>query len=371
MLARLSEKVQDVLNLRESPIILWADSSVALTWVSSHPAKWKNYVRNRVTAVQELLPTATWRFVPGKENPADCATRGLSAQEIENHSLWWRGPPWLSQTTTEWPKWSERKSSNVDMEEKPNHALTSRCDDQEPPWDLLTKYSSLTTLLRVTATCKRAVRRFRQLPAESISEHLTPAELHESSLFWAFHVQQYYFQHERRVIAKGGRLSKSSPILKLTPFLDESGLMRVGGRLQNSQLPADVKHPIILPRQSPLTSLIISDAHKRTLHGGTQVTLAYVRQKYWIIGGRTPVRSFILKCVTCARYRQNRARQLMGQLPKSRVTPSRPFLVSGVDYAGPISIKTWRGRAAKIYKGYLAIFVCFSTSAVHIEVVTD
>lgn len=61
----------------------------------------------------------------------------------------------------------------------------------------------------------------------------------------------------------------------------------------------------------------------------------------------------------------------MGQLPTTRVTPSRPFLHSGIDYAGPVSVKTWKGRAAKTYKGYLAIFVCMSTSAVHLELVTD
>lgn len=371
MLARLSVKVQNVLDLKDSLIVLWTDSSVALTWISSHPAKWKDYVRNRVTAIQEALPNASWRFVPGKENPADCATRGLNAREIENHALWWRGPPWLSQAPTEWPTWNVRKSSNVDMEESSKYTLTSRPDNQEPLWDLLTKYSSLSKLLRVTATCKRAITRFRRLPTELSSEHITPDELQQSCLFWVLYVQRHYFQHEQRVISNGGRLSKSSPLIKLTPFLDDTGIMRVGGRLQNAQLSSEMKHPIILPRQSPLTSLIIEDAHKQTLHGGTQVTLAYVRQKYWIIGGRTPIRSYILKCVTCARYRKDRARQLMGQLPESRVTPSRPFLVSGVDYAGPISLKTWRGRAAKTYKGYLAIFVCFSTSAVHIEVVTD
>jgi len=61
----------------------------------------------------------------------------------------------------------------------------------------------------------------------------------------------------------------------------------------------------------------------------------------------------------------------MGQLPKSRITPSRPFLNSGVDYAGPYTLKTWKGRGAKTYKAYFVVFVCFSTSAVHLELVTD
>lgn len=71
------------------------------------------------------------------------------------------------------------------------------------------------------------------------------------------------------------------------------------------------------------------------------------------------------------RDRGSRAQQLMGQLPPPRVVPARPFLNSGLDYAGPITIKTWKRRAARSYKGYLTVFVCLVTSAIHIEVVTD
>ncbi|XP_018311378.1 uncharacterized protein [Mycetomoellerius zeteki] len=61
----------------------------------------------------------------------------------------------------------------------------------------------------------------------------------------------------------------------------------------------------------------------------------------------------------------------MGQLPLERVIPSRPFLNSGVDYAGPLHLKNWRGRNSRTYKAWIALFVCLSTSAVHIELVTD
>lgn len=63
--------------------------------------------------------------------------------------------------------------------------------------------------------------------------------------------------------------------------------------------------------------------------------------------------------------------QLIGQLPLSRVTPCRLFLHTGVDYAGPFTLKPFRGRGAKKYKGYFIIFICFSTSAIHLEVATD
>ncbi|XP_029054136.2 uncharacterized protein LOC114881492 [Osmia bicornis bicornis] len=61
----------------------------------------------------------------------------------------------------------------------------------------------------------------------------------------------------------------------------------------------------------------------------------------------------------------------MGQLPLCRVTPSRPFTHTGVDYAAPLALKTWKGRGAKTQKGWICVFVYFATSAVHLEVVTD
>lgn len=61
----------------------------------------------------------------------------------------------------------------------------------------------------------------------------------------------------------------------------------------------------------------------------------------------------------------------MDKLPLSRVTPSRPSTHTGIDYAGPVTLKTWKGRGAKTSKGWICVFVCFSTSAVHLEAVSD
>lgn len=146
----------------------------------------------------------------------------------------------------------------------------------------------------------------------------------------------------------------------------------MGGRLNSSLLNYDNKHPFILLNESQLSRLIIADAHKRTLHGTAQTTLAFIRGSCWIIGGRNPVRSYISKCARCVRHRKLAAQQLMGQLPYIRVTPStRPFVNTGIDYAGPFNIKTWSGRAARTYKSYLVLFICQATSAIHIEIVTD
>ncbi|XP_036150810.1 uncharacterized protein LOC118648594 [Monomorium pharaonis] len=369
LLARLMKQTIETLNLKETPIFLWTDSSATLAWTTAHPSRWKDYVRNRVTTIQELLPSASWRYVPGKENPADCASRGLCTERFIEHELWWNGPRWLSSLSTEWPSLKAQLPPDIDLENRSDCAL-SAVTHPTPYWNLLDRYSSLKCLLRITALCQRFIARLRKQTNLS-SEPLSPEDLLHSRLLWCKIVQQSWFSQEIRILFQGGNLPRSNHLIRLTPFIDKDGILRVGGRLHFAKIDNETKHPVILPRHSPFTTLVIADAHRRTLHGGTQVTLSFLRQTYWILGGRAPVRSFILKCVRCSRYRGQRAQQLMGQLPSSRVVPSRPFLHAGLDYAGPMQLKTWRGRATRSYKGYLAIFICLATSAIHIEIVTD
>lgn len=87
LLSRLISYVQRTLELTEIPIYMWTDSSVSLTWINSHPSRWKDFVRNRVAAIQERVPQGHWRFISGKENPADCASRGLSSAQLSRHHL--------------------------------------------------------------------------------------------------------------------------------------------------------------------------------------------------------------------------------------------------------------------------------------------
>lgn len=69
-------------------------------------------------------------------------------------------------------------------------------------------------------------------------------------------------------------VSKKSVLSTLLPFIDNNGILRVGGRLQNSEFSFNKKHPVIIPYGCKLAELIIDNAHKKTLHGGNQLTLA-------------------------------------------------------------------------------------------------
>ncbi|XP_058838571.1 uncharacterized protein LOC131694141 [Topomyia yanbarensis] len=165
-------------------------------------------------------------------------------------------------------------------------------------------------------------------------------------------------------------VSKRSPIRLLTPFIDPEGIIRVGGRLRLSDQPFLVKHPALLPNNHPISRLVAKSFHLMLIHGGGRVTLAAMREKYWPVHGRRLVQSVIRSCYRCARADPATTAQQIGQLPLHRITPSRPFAISGVDYAGPVYLKPIHKRAAAM-KAYICIFVCFCTKAVHIELVSD
>ncbi|XP_070855417.1 uncharacterized protein [Drosophila suzukii] len=119
------------------------------------------------------------------------------------------------------------------------------------------------------------------------------------------------------------------------------------------------------------TELVIQNSHQATLHGGAHLTLAHTRYKFWIPNVRQAVRTILRKCITCFRASPSIGSQLMGDLPVPRVNPpNRPFIATGVDYTGAIEIKAARLRGTSTYKGYIAIFVCLATKAVHLEAVT-
>ncbi|XP_057324666.1 uncharacterized protein LOC130667192 [Microplitis mediator] len=211
----------------------------------------------------------------------------------------------------------------------------------------------------------------KRIPHSTLDRPLTSIEINLALQFCIKETQRTHFNCELQLLAKQASWPKDHPFARLVAYQDTDGIIRVGGRLENAPDSDQQKHPAILPRDAALTRLVISDAHQRTMHGGTQLTLAHTRLRHWIIGGRQPVRSHILKCLVCARHRGVRAQQLMGQHPTQRVTPAPPFSHTRVDYAGPLSVKSWKGRGTRIYKGWICVFVCLTTSAVHVNLVSD
>ncbi|XP_014216313.1 uncharacterized protein LOC106645067 [Copidosoma floridanum] len=213
---------------------------------------------------------------------------------------------------------------------------------------------------------------------QSSTKILDTKEINNPTLFWVSYHQGLHFPIELRLLnSKESKLfveeislPSNSRIASLKPVLSK-GLLRVGGRLAASILDDQIKNPLILAQHDYFTNLIIRSIHEVTLHGGVQLTLTTLRAKYWIINGRQCVRSCVNRCLKCRRVQASNLTQQMGDLPAERVRPAPAFSKVGVDYAGPFAIRLSKTRGRGTTKGYIAVFICLSSKALHLEVVED
>lgn len=100
---------------------------------------------------------------------------------------------------------------------------------------------------------------------------------------------------------------KDRNIVKLSPFLDSQGIIRVGGRLSLSNLPFDQKHPILLPSRNNIVKLMLKLEHEKLLHAGPQTVLSNFRLKFWPLNGLKDIKNIINKCITGYRFRSKNA----------------------------------------------------------------
>ena len=178
--------------------------------------------------------------------------------------------------------------------------------------------------------------------------------------------QKKHFGYEYIELKNNQVIGKNTKLRNLSPFIDEEfDVIRVGGRLALTNYHDDKKFPTLILKHSKLVPLIIRKFHEATLHGGGLLTLNSIRQEFWITNARPAVNTFIKNYITCFRFNTKPPVQLMSDLPTERVTPSRPFASCGIDYAGPFGIKSQMGKV------YVSMFVCMSTKAVHMELVSS
>ena len=178
-------------------------------------------------------------------------------------------------------------------------------------------------------------------------------------------VQDQSFANEKKHLLEGKAVPRGSCILKLDPFLDDKGIIRVGGRLKRSCLAEEESHPVILPKKCNISEMVARWSHQCVGHGARGLTLNHLRKGgVWIISANSMVRHMIHKCVTCHRLRGKLGFQKMADLPDKRCLEAAPFTCSGVDMFRPI----WIRERQSDLKRYAALFTCFSSRAVHIEI---
>lgn len=370
LLGKLIRSVSEILKCRVTPqsTNLWTDSQVALHWISSHASRWNVFVANRVSQVQELTQNCTWRHISSGENPADLPSRGVPPHEIISCKLWWEGPTFLHNPNLDMDR-LENKLEIIEApeERKTAHVSVTKTNNDEFWNDLFSRFSNFTSLQRTMVFILRFAYN-TSCPGQKRSGTVSVNELHRALIKIVQALQSQHFSKDLDDLSLGRPL-KEKYLLSLNPFLDENGLIRVGGRLENAAVSYDQKHPILLPSRNRIVSLMLKKEHIRLGHAGAHNVLSNFRLRFWPINGLKDVKRIIRECRVCFRFQMKPAQQLMADLPRSRVNMGRPFHHTGVDYGGPFLVKSSQLRKAPVTKAYLALFVCLSTKAVHLELV--
>ena len=228
-------------------------------------------------------------------------------------------------------------------------------------------------MLCVFSWCGRFINRCRQKKEtqEPAKLHLTSKEVAQTRLLLLRLSQQQSFHATHQLLSSGKTLPKSDSLSRFCPYLDEDQLMRVGGRLEKTDLPHSTKHPVILHHSSHIVKLLCLQVHKTSGHPGPGALQAILAQDFLITGARRLAKETSKHCVPCQKAYARTKNQLMGKLPPDRATPSPPFSVTGLDFAGPFTTLRGNQRKPTQVKRYICLFVCFSTKAVHLELCSD
>ena len=392
------------------------DSTTVLRYIANEQQRFHVFVANRVQLIRDYSSLSQWKYVGAKENPADDASRGLDGLALVESQRWLGGPGFLWKPESDWPQQPFTASQVPDDDPEVKGATASNVVNVSQTTNatskLINHFSDCHRLRRAAAVFLRIKEtlqtRYSKGPnvgngvpsnASSLTDQRSLATAKDAGCKAAegpyppFNVQDLvkaefailkFFQSsafsEEIHVLEGLEIEKksvgnrpqgrekanvknNSPIRHLDPFLDK-GILRVGGRLRRADLPYETKHPIILPRKSPITTLLIRHVHKRLGHAGRCHVIANLREKYWIVKGNAAVRQVISRCVFCRRNYSKPGKQKMADLPRDRISPAPPFIYTGVDYFGPFLIKEGR----KELKRYGALFTCLVSRAVHIEV---
>lgn len=361
VLAQLTRKSMEALQVNFDSVTLWSDSQIVLSWLKKSPLVLNEFVCNRVVSIIELTPNYEWRYVRSECNPADALSRGMLPEPLIENELWWGGSPELRQS-----RLLEEEIPAVTDENLPELRTRVFVNIVKEPAFYFGRVSRFTRLQRAWAYVWRFIDNTRAKVRNN--EPLSATELSRATQTIVKLVQEEGFPDLLKDL-KMERMKRNN-YSGLAPFVDQDGVIRVGGRLKYSQIPYEGKHQILLPDKHHVTQILVREMHERNLHVGQNGLVSIVRQQYWPVKLKSIVKQTTNRCYVCYRNKPQQTNQFMGDLPSYRVTPSPVFSKTGIDFAGPFVLKE-SGRKPKFYKAYVCVFVCMSVKAVHLELCTD
>ena len=361
--AQSANYVSRELCIHRNDVIFFSDSKIVLGYLNNQEKSFTKYVTARVGHILRFCEPSQWKYVSTRENPADLATRSCTVRQLQN-TAWFTGPEFL---TRPYPFTELSAEAPVDLPEtiQVSKVLRTNLVNSNDTFDEVTSMTNawskmvgiMACLLKFLHLCRR-------------QSYTTAQLLNRSVDLLIVNCQRESFPHDYARLSDGKALQSSSNILKLSPFLDRDNVMRVGGRLRNSDYPFDEKHPRLLPSDHRVTAAIASFYHERTFHQGRVITAANLRLNgFYILKQGKVVSRLVSSCVVCRKLRHSPRAPLMADLPADRLEKTPPFQYSGADVFGPYEVHDGQAtrKSSSVKKVWVLLLTCLYSRAVHVE----
>lgn len=357
---RLAMDVEKNHSIKVTSRVFWTDSRTVLSWLQGDPKQYRQFVSFRVGEILESTNTNEWRWIPGKMNVADDATKWSNTLDINSTNRFLSGPPFLRQNETDWPEQNgSLEIVTVDLKVHVNQTKYQAPKIMINP----EKYSDWSRTLRVQYNVQRAIFCFKKDHEKYEWSRIKQMQIAEFQLLKI--AQWEVFKDEILTLSEGRAIDKASAIYSYSPYLDDTGLLRVKGRIELlADVHDDQKWPIILPRSHKIVDLLVDSYHKKFNHMNHETVINEIRQRFAIPKIRVVLRTVRKNCQICKIRNASPKPPEMGPLPLARLsTFTRPFTFVGLDFFGPIEVAVGR----RCEKRWGALFTCMSIRAVHLE----
>ena len=359
---RVGLKVAEELRIPKTKCWFWSDSQTVLQWINSTSRRYHVFVANRIAEILDDTSPVQWRHVPGNLNPADELSRGSQPEDFVTSDTWFTGPEFLRGPENIWP------SSNLQLDQEDQEVVSQHWISATQVQPVACKSSLYERIFSRYSEMKKAVRTvawIRRLVKPRAEKTLNAEEIRRARIACIKMSQEHWFAQEIQDLKRNRQIDRTSSLLKHTPYLDNDGVLRVGGRIDKAALDHERRHPAILHPKSKLTQALIREEHHEH-HCGVEQLLARLRGEVWILDPRRTIRNVLRWCFKCQKARAQPSIPLMAALPKERLTDSiPPFTNTGMDCFGPFKVSVGR----RLEKRWVCLFTCLGTRALHLEVI--
>ena len=362
--SKLYREASNELKVEINDYKMFSDSRVVLAYIRNSSKRFRKFVISRVHSILKLTNVANWNYINTSLNPADLACRPQTVGSLKR-SVWLDGPLFLGHGGP--LVFSPPCPPSPDLPETmvENKNCKTASEDESPSFITCSRVGTLNKAVGVMSM----VLKFCKLLLENVNKPHSLVTDREAATNALVLDSQRDMYGDVRILLNQGEL-KIHRLAPLDPFIDGKGVLRVGGRLQDSLLSYDVKHPVLLSPKHPFSILLVRHYHQAAQHQGRHLTMGAIRSAGFFIERGTKVISRVIKqCITCQKLRGKLSEQHMSPLPQSRLEDVAPFSNCGLDVFGHFLVsesKTTR-KTKGTKKMWGLLFTCMASRGIHVE----